>query len=325
MQLGNALLLKFIAVIFLALAVGTVLRLVALWGVSTDTASARFSSLKSWWALAVLMSLAALMDKFGVILLLATGGVLGLCEFLKLIGWQIMGTPTVIALFTSVAVYYVFVGLGFGEVVRWTAPLVFLIVIASTRSLAGLMEDYIRTTAAAFLGMILFVYAPSYAYFVTTLSETLEPAVGAVGWFLYLVILTEASDIAQALIGRAIGKTKIIPRTSPNKSLEGLLGGIVVTLGLAVVLAPWLTTWTHSTGWTGIYLATLSGLLISISGFLGGTNMSGIKRDAGVKDGSTLLPGQGGMMDRIDSLTFSAPVFYCLVLFATRYFKHGIE
>ena len=148
---------------------------------------------------------------------------------------------------------------------------------------------------------------------------------GAVGWFLYLVLLTEGNDIAQALIGRAIGKTKIIPYTSPNKSLEGLLGGIVTTVGLAVALAPWLTTWTFRAGWTGIGVAMLSGLLISIFGFLGGTNMSGIKRDAGVKDGSMLLPGQGGMMDRIDSLTFTAPAFYGFVLLATRYFHHGIE
>jgi len=325
MQLGNALLLKFIAVIFLALAIGTVLRLVALRGVSTDTASARFSSLKSWWALAVLTSLAALMGKFGILLLLATAGLLGLREFLKLIGWKILGTTTVIVLFASVLIYYLLVWFGFGEVVRWTAPLVFLIAIASTRSFAGLIEAYIQTTAGSFMGLMLFVYAPSYAYFVTTLSESQQPAVGAVGWFLYLVVLTEGSDIAQALIGRAIGKTKIIPRTSPNKSLEGLLGGIVVTVGLAVALAPWLTTWTLSTGWTGVFLAILSGLLISIFGFLGGTNMSGIKRDAGVKDGSMLLPGQGGMMDRIDSLTFSAPAFYCFVLVATRYFNYGIE
>jgi len=271
------------------------------------------------------MSRATLMGKFGVILLLATAGVVALREFLKLIGWQVLGTPTINVLFALISIYYILVWFGFGEVVRWTAPFAFLIAIASIRSLSGLMEGYLQTTAGSLMGLMLFVYGPSYAYFVTTISETHEPAVGAVGWFLYLVVLTEGSDIAQALVGRATGKTKIIPHTSPNKSLEGLLGGIVVTVGLAVAIAPWLTTWTLSTGWTGVCLAILSGLLISIFGFLGGTNISGIKRDAGVKDGSTLLPGQGGMMDRIDSLSFSAPAFYCLVLFATRYFNHGIE
>ena len=217
MQFENGLLLKFIAVIFSALGLGTIFRLVALRGAPTNTANARFSSLKTWWGLAVLMSLAALMGKFGIILLLATAGALGLREFLKLIGWQVLGIPTLIALFASVPIYYLLVWFGFGEVVRWMAPVVFLMAIASTRSLSGLMEGYIRTTAGAFLGWMVFVYGPSYAYFVTTLSETNEPAVGAVGWFLYLVLLTEVSDIAPAIIGRAIGKTKIIPHTSPNK------------------------------------------------------------------------------------------------------------
>jgi len=325
MQFENPLLLRFIAVIFSALALGTVLRLVARRGMSAKNSIARLGSLKTWWGLAVLMSLAVLLGKLGIILLLATAGTLGLREFLKLIGWKVLGTPASSTLFASVPIYYLFVWLGSGDIVRWTAPVVFLFAIASIRSLSGLMEDYIRTTSGSFLGLMLFVYCPSYAYFVTTLSQTHEPAVGEMGWFLYLVVLTEGNDIAQALIGRAIGKTKIIPRTSPNKSLEGLLGGVVVSVGLAAITAPWLTTWTHSRGWTGVSLAMLSGLIISIFGFLGGTNMSGIKRDAGVKDGSSLLPGQGGMMDRIDSLTFTAPVFYCFVLFAKRYLNHGNE
>ena len=318
MQFGNVLLIKFIAVIFTALSIGTVLRMVAMRGVATDMADARYSSLKSWWGLAVLMSLAALVGKLGIVLLLGTAGALGLREFLKLIGRQVLGIPTPVVLFASIPIFYFFVLAGFGEIVLWMAPVVFLISIASARSCFGQMVGYIRATAASYFGLIIFVYGPSYAYFVTTLSETNEPAVGAVGWFLYLVVLTEVSDIAQAIIGREIGKTKIIPHTSPNKSLEGFLGGIMVTVVLAAAIAPWLTTWTYATGWTGIGLATLSGLLISIFGFLGGTNMSGIKRDAGVKDGSSLLPGQGGMMDRIDSLTFTAPTFYFFVLAATR-------
>ena len=63
----------------------------------------------------------------------------------------------------------------------------------------------------------------------------------------------------------------------------------------------------------GIVLAMLAGLLIALAGFLGDINKSGVKRDVGVKDSGTILPGQGGMMDRIDSLTFSAPVFYYFV------------
>ena len=318
MQIGNALLLQSIAVIFSMLTLGTVLRLVGLRGAATNTVHARLSSLKTWWALAVLLSLACMMGKVGIILLLATAGAIGLREFLKLLGSQVLGTPTQIALYASVVIYYLFILLGFEEFIRWSAPVVFVIVVSSIRSCLGCMEGYIRTTAGSYLGLMLFVYCLSYSYFVTTLSEANGPSVGRVGWFLYLVVLTEGNDIAQAFVGRAIGATKIIPRTSPNKSLEGLVGGMVVTMASAVTIAPWLTTWTWKAGWIGVGLSMLSGLIISIFGFLGGTNMSGIKLDADVKDGSTLLPGQGGMMDRIDSLIFSAPAFYYFVLIATR-------
>ncbi len=87
---------------------------------------------------------------------------------------------------------------------------------------------------------------------------------------------------------------------------------------LAVLLAPYLTTLTvdrgKAAGWA---ISATAGLLISLFGFLGDINMSAIKREAGVKDGSSLLPGMGGMIDRIDSMTFTGPAFYYFVMLAS--------
>jgi len=318
MQMGNIHLLQSIAVIFLVLTLGTVVRLFVLRGAAKNITGARLGSLKTWWALAVVLSLACLLGNVGIILLIAACGAIGLHEFLKLLGPQVLGMPTWIALYAAGGIYYGFVFLGFDQTIRCLAPFGFLVVVSSIRSCLGCMVGYIRTTAGSYLGLMLFVYCLSHSYFVTTLWEVNEPAIGRVGWFLYLVVLTEVSDIAQAIVGRTYGATKIIPRTSPNKSLEGLAGGMVISMALAVAIAPWLTAWTWKAGWNGVGLAMLSGLVISVFGFLGGTHMSGIKRDAGVKDGSTLLPGQGGMIDRIDSLIFSAPAFYYFVLITTR-------
>ena len=80
-----------------------------------------------------------------------------------------------------------------------------------------------------------------------------------------------------------------------------------MTLILACMLAPWLTTLDMIPG------ALLAGLVIAVAGFFGDINMSGIKRDSGVKDSSKLLPGMGGLIDRLDSLTFTAPVFVYLL------------
>ena len=93
---------------------------------------------------------------------------------------------------------------------------------------------------------------------------------------------------------------------SPNKTFEGLVGGVATTVVLAVVLAPWLTPFTR-------YESVAAGLLIGVFGFIGDVTISAIKRDIGVKDSGTLLPGHGGILDRLDSLTCTAPLFFHFV------------
>ena len=140
-----------------------------------------------------------------------------------------------------------------------------------------------------------------------------------------LLVLTESNDIFQALIGRLFGAHKrhrITPTISPNKTWEGFLGGLLVTITLALLLAPWMTDLGRVAGpfdlpeplrpWIAPLLAAL---LIAVAGFFGDINMSAIKRDAGVKDSSKLMPGMGGLIDRVDSLTITAPVFVRLRFF----------
>ena len=128
---------------------------------------------------------------------------------------------------------------------------------------------------------------------------------------LFLVGLTEFNDIAQYLWGKSIGRIKVTPRVSPNKTLAGLVGGVATTTLMAALLGPLITP-------LSIPLSLLAGLIIGISGFCGDVVMSAIKRDIGVKDSGTLLPGHGGILDRLDSLIFTAPVFFHFI----RYFYY---
>jgi phosphatidate cytidylyltransferase len=302
-----------IAGLFGLLAIGTCFRLWMLRGRTDPKTQSHLNSLRSWWALAIVLSVAILLENVGVIALLAVVGALSLWEFLRILGWKRVGKATSCVVFGLAAVYYFSLPFGFAEQTQVIAPIVIVLVLGAFRACLGLVEDFIAVTAATIWGLLLFIYCLSHAYFLLTLPGLPEPWVGNLGWILYLVLLTETNDIAQALIGRQFGHNKIAPVTSPNKSLEGLVGGVLVTAVLAVLLAPWLTSLMQNNGWGGALLAASSGALISIFGFLGDINKSGIKRDVGIKDSGTLIPGQGGMMDRVDSLTFSAPVFYYFV------------
>lgn len=309
-------LLWAIVCVFIALVGGTLVRIVALRGAPEDLLQSRLSSLKTWWVLAVLLAVAIVTGKVGVAVMLTVVAVASLKEFMRLVGQENIGTATTAVVFLLVPLYYLPALSGYHKLIIQASPVACVVALGGLRSWLGLSPGYIRTTASLVWGLLLFVVCLSYVLFLFDVPFPSEPQVGRVGWVLFLVLLTETNDIMQAVTGRRFGKTKITPRVSPNKSLEGLLGGILSTVLLAVISAPWLTTLTEARSLlAGMLISLASGLMISLFGFLGDINMSAIKRDAGVKDGSTLLPGQGGMIDRIDSLTFTAPVFYYFVRF----------
>lgn len=128
---------------------------------------------------------------------------------------------------------------------------------------------------------------------------------------LLLIVLTEVNDILQFICGKLFGRHKVIPAISPNKTEAGFLGGAFFSTLLAILL------WPHFIDVT-LPQAALLGLLLSLAGMLGDLVCSAIKRYRGVKDFSDLIPGHGGVLDRIDSLLVTAPVFFFFLYFLNR-------
>ena len=120
----------------------------------------------------------------------------------------------------------------------------------------------------------------------------------------YLVFMVQISDALQYAWGKLLGRRVIAPAISPNRTWEGFLGGVGSTALIGAALW-WVTPFNQ-------WQAALMSLVIGIMGFAGGMTMSAIKRDRGVKDYGTLVTGHGGVLDRIDSLCFAAPVFFHL-------------
>lgn len=122
----------------------------------------------------------------------------------------------------------------------------------------------------------------------------------------FLIIVTKSADIGAYLVGSRFGKKELIPRISPKKTKEGTLGGIMLSLALSAGLGGFFT------GFSLPHLFVL-GVLLATLGQVGDLAESLIKRDCGVKDSGSLMPGIGGALDLIDSLLFTAPVFYFYV------------
>jgi phosphatidate cytidylyltransferase len=300
---------------------GSVLR--AVWLAISPTEKKRDSlgSLKTWWVLVLSFCGAMLLGRVAIAGVFAAASWLGMREFLRMTNpkkeTRVVGHWVCVV----VPLQFLWIVLGWFEAFWLTVPVASLLAIAGTTAAAGTTRGFLREVTTVTWGLLLIVFCFSHAALFLALPETSNPVAGNAGWVFYLVLLTETNDIAQALWGRQFGRHKVTPQVSPNKTWEGLLLGFLTTIVLAIVLAPLLTPLHNGPtreiarlelGVPFIWSA-LAGALIAISGFFGDITESAYKRDVGVKDSGSLLPGQGGMLDRIDSLTFAAPVFFYFV------------
>lgn len=122
---------------------------------------------------------------------------------------------------------------------------------------------------------------------------------------LLLLLLVWGADTGAYFTGRALGKRKLMPRVSPGKTLEGVYGGLVVCVVIAAIYAFFRELSLNS----AVFLMLLA-VLTAVASVLGDLFESMFKRERGIKDSGTLLPGHGGVLDRIDSITAAAPIFF---------------
>lgn len=122
-------------------------------------------------------------------------------------------------------------------------------------------------------------------------------------WFFYLCVVTALNDIGQFVSGNIFGKQTIAPRISPNKTWQGLLGGVLISMMVSASLGRYL-------GLAGMGQLLMMGALLSLGGFAGDLIFSAAKRYLHIKDFSSLIPGHGGILDRVDSLVLTAPLLY---------------
>lgn len=181
--------------------------------------------------------------------------------------------------------------------------------MAARSALAGDPKGYLERTAKIQWGLMSCVFALSHIPALTTLPLRAELGGTARGpeLVLWLLLVVQLSDVFQYIWGKSLGRHPLAPVLSPKKTWEGLLLGVLSAAGAGAALC-WLTPFPP-------WQAALVALALCLAGFCGGLVMSAIKRDAGIKDWSHLIPGHGGILDRVDSLVFAAPAFFHILRF----------
>ena len=155
--------------------------------------------------------------------------------------------------------------------------------------------------------VFVFVWVGAFGSFAALLlNPNLFPDRHGIAFVLAAIIVTVADDVGSLLIGAAMGRHQLAPSVSPNKSWEGLIGGAVVAILVSVVVVHFIHPWTLSK-------AALYGVVVAIVAPLGDLSQSMIKRHLGLKDMGRLLPGHGGILDRVDGLLFVMPATYFVV------------
>jgi phosphatidate cytidylyltransferase len=152
---------------------------------------------------------------------------------------------------------------------------------------------------------MLSTYGTSFA---VMLSRLPMPDGVKLSWLLYLFALTALNDISQFIIGKTLGRHKIAASISPNKTWQGLLGGVATSTAVSLVAGSYMGLECKSA-------LLVIGMALSLAGFCGDLVFSAAKRILGIKDFSQLIPGHGGILDRADSLVLTAPLLYFCIHF----------
>lgn len=263
---------------------------------------------KGWWLILAVMAAAAMSGKWGIWGLFLILSLYGVTEYLRVSSFSALKNRGIkLFCWTGTTIFY-FLLLHPRVELALMFALVFQLFFVGILLIINRDNHKIPLAIAVGVGVMTLVVALGSVTKLVFIGErvwgTEDAAISAL---LILVIVTSFNDVFQFIGGKSFGKRKIVPHLSPNKTEAGFISGILGTSLLSAILFNYLLD-------TGPLPAALIGVAVGVAGILGDLFMSSVKRSVGVKDFSDLIPGHGGLLDRIDSLIFTAPTFLLALL-----------
>jgi phosphatidate cytidylyltransferase len=258
--------------------------------------------IQSWWWIVALLFLVLVVGQTTSIVFFGFLSFLALKEFLSIVPTRLTDRRVIFWAYLAIPLQYYWVNMGWYGMFIIFIPVYVFLFLPMRMVLIGDTTGFIRSAGILHWAVMLMVFSLSHiAYLLTLPVNNLEA--GNIGLVLFLLFMTQFNDVCQYIWGKLLGKHKIIPKVSPNKTWEGFIGGFLTVTICAGFVAPLLTPLTFEQGLG-------AGAIIGIAGFLGDVVLSSVKRDLQIKDSGTLIPGHGGILDRMDSIIYTAPLFF---------------
>ena len=262
----------------------------------------------AWWVMVAVFAVAFLAGKMGTIILFTAISYFALREFITLTPTRAGDHRTLfLAFFLLIPLHYYLIYIEWYALFSILIPVYAFLLMPSIAVLAQDTEHFLERAAKIQWGVMIAIYCISHAPALLLLPIPNFDGQNALLLF-YFLLIVQISDVLQYVFGNLFGRTKVAPIVSPNKTLEGLIGG-----GFSAIIIGAAMWWI--TPFRPLQSAGMAAIIVMM-GFLGGLVMSAIKRSLGAKDWGNMIQGHGGMMDRMDSVSFAAPIFFHL----TRYF-----
>ena len=259
---------------------------------------------RAWWVMVAVLAACFLLGSTATVLLFAIASVFALREFVTL-------TPTkpgdhlslVVCFYIMLPVQYWLIFDGWYGMFAIFLPVYGFLSLPVLMAMSGDTDGFLERVTKIQWGVLITVYCISYVPAILLLDMHGD-ANEKLLLIIYLLLVVQISDVLQYVFGKLFGKHPIAPRVSPSKTVEGFIGGGLGAIAIGTAL------W-RITPFTPLQACGMSAVIV-IAGFLGGLSLSAAKRSLGAKDWGSMIEGHGGMLDRFDSVSFAAPVFFHL-------------
>ncbi len=259
--------------------------------------------INTWWCLSIGFAMAVAFNTTVSVTALGFVSFMALKEFLSCVPTRRSDHGVLVAAYLTIPLQYYWIHIGWYGMFIIFIPVYAFLFLTMRMALTGETRGFLASAGVLQWGLMTTVFCLSHLACLLLLPDGSALSHAGISLLFFVVFTTQANDICQYLWGKRFGRHRVTPIVSPNKTWEGLIGGVASTVVIACLIGPYLTP---LRGW---HLPAV-GLLIGCAGFLGDIVMSAVKRDIGIKDYSNVLPGHGGVLDRVDSLIFTAPLFF---------------